>query len=115
MALRAIIALVLTVLLSLTSVTMAAARVQSVGVMQITICAGDGTHHEITLDAQGKPISPPHHCPDCSAVTGAPPAGAAPDMARPIGRALPQVCAVVLPETVDVPPVPPARGPPDLI
>lgn len=111
---RAIISLVLTVLLALTSVTAAAARVQSAGAMQITICAGDGTHHEITLDAQGNPINPPHHCPDCSALTAAPPEGAAPDLARPVGRSAPQVCAMVLPETVDLPPVPPARGPPGL-
>ena len=114
MAIRAIISLVLTVLLALTSVTAAAARVQSAGAMQITICAGDGTHHEITLDAQGNPINPPHHCPDCSALTAAPPEGAAPDLARPVGRSAPQVCAMVLPETVDLPPVPPARGPPGL-
>jgi hypothetical protein len=114
MAMRAIISLVLTVLLALTSVTTAAARVQSVGAMQMTICAGDGTHHEITLDAQGNPISPSHHCPECSALTAAPPAGMAPDLARPVGRTALQVCAMVLPETVDLPPVPPARGPPGL-
>jgi hypothetical protein len=112
MTLRVIMGLVLSVLLSLTSVTMAMARVQIAGSMQISICSGDGTHHEITLDANGNPIDVPHHCPDCAAATAPPPGALAPDRAQPIARSAPQVCALILPDTVQTPPVPPARGPP---
>ena len=112
---RVIIGLVLSVLLSLTSVTMAMARVQIAGSMQITICSGDGTHYEITLDANGNPIDVPHHCPDCAAATAPPPVATAPDLAQPMARSAPQVCALVLPDTVQAPPVPPARGPPNAI
>ena len=99
--------------LVLATVSSAIAHVQMATGQVVDICAGADTI-TLTLDAQGNPINPPHHCPDCSALTAAPPEGAAPDLARPVGRSAPQVCAMVLPETVDLPPVPPARGPPGL-
>lgn len=62
---RALFALVLSLVLGLGSVSMAIARGQSAGGDSITICIGQGTE-TILVDARGKPRpNAPHLCPDC--------------------------------------------------
>ena len=76
----------LTLVLAATSVTQAVARGQEAGITQMVICAG-GTTMTVSLDAQGNPVSHPHHCPDCLQAAGVgamPPRPAIlPQLARP--------------------------------
>lgn len=107
--------LFLSLVMSLTSVTMAVAHAQSAGAMQLELCDAHGGTATITVDAAGNPIAPPHHCPDCLAAVPALPPLATDAPARPLTRSERQVCA--LPITVDDPatPEPAARGPPPLL
>lgn len=61
---RALSSLLLALMLAVTSVTFAAARVQEVGTTQMVICS-QGAARLVTLDAAGNPVQMPHHCPDC--------------------------------------------------
>lgn len=63
---RALISTFLALLLAVTSVTFASARVQEVGTTQMVICT-QGAALLVTLDAAGNPVELPHHCPDCLA------------------------------------------------
>ena len=63
---RALTSILLALLLTVTSVTFAAARVQAAGLTQMVICA-QGAARVVTFDAAGNPVEPPHHCPDCLA------------------------------------------------
>ena len=63
---RALTSFLLALLLAVTSVTFASARVQEVGTTQMVICA-QGAALLVTLDAAGNPVQMPHHCPDCLA------------------------------------------------
>lgn len=63
---RALTSILLALLLAVTSVTFASARVQEAGTTQMVICA-QGAALLVTLDAAGNPIQMPHHCPDCLA------------------------------------------------
>lgn len=60
-----ILALVLALCLSLTSVTAAVAHVQEGGAQQVVLCGTPGVDQVITLDAFGNPVVTDHHCPDC--------------------------------------------------
>lgn len=62
-SLRSLGAVLLAVMLSLTSVTLAVARGQAPAAGQIEVCSGLGLQ-TITVDADGKPVGPPHVCPD---------------------------------------------------
>jgi hypothetical protein len=63
---QTVLALFLSAMIGLASVTMAVARGQAAGMSQITICSGYGVV-SITLDAEGNPVGPVHPCPDCLA------------------------------------------------
>ncbi|OYU17513.1 MAG: hypothetical protein CFE34_15375 [Rhodobacteraceae bacterium PARR1] len=63
---RALTSIFLALLLAVTSVTFASARVQAVGITQMVICT-QGAARLVTLDAAGNPVEMPHHCPDCLA------------------------------------------------
>lgn len=112
--LRALIALCLACLLSLTSVTAAVARSQMAGATEMVVCAGQGTA-QITLDATGKPVSLPHHCPVCTAAPAAIAPGSAPQVQRPVTRSERHVCARPLTDAGADAPLPAARGPPALL
>ena len=85
---RFLTALLLSLLLAVTSVTMAVARGQEPMGQTLTLCTEDGTT-TVTLDANGNPVSAHVHlCPDClSAVTSADLPGPLALPARPLGRA----------------------------
>lgn len=57
-------ALILAVVLAVTSVTMQVARAEAAGVAPMVICSG-GETVEIRLDSRGNPVDPGHPCPDC--------------------------------------------------
>lgn len=112
--LRPLTALLLALLLALSSGTMAVARGQATAVGTMVLCSGQGPV-AVPVDAEGNPTGPAHICPDCAlslfAAHSAPP----PALARPATAALP---ASVAPEA-RIPPrrasiTPPARGPPPL-
>lgn len=63
---RTALAIILSAVIGLASVTMAVARGQAAGVSEVTICSGYGVV-SITLDAEGNPVGPVHPCPDCLA------------------------------------------------
>ena len=108
-----VIRLILAVVLSLTSVTLAVARTQMPGSTDVVICSGYGVV-SVTLDAAGNPTGPVHACPDCltGAATFLPPSA---PLLRPATRAI----------TIDLPaaftgiaaslPAATARGPPPVI
>jgi hypothetical protein len=110
---RALSALVLMLLLAVTSVTQAVARSEHAGAVAMVICAGGQTETAL-IDAQGNPVEGPHHCPDClQALAGggglpvlsAPARAAEPAIFRQAGRHL-------APRPLPVHPAP--RGPPVL-
>ena len=86
MILRACIALVLAVLLSLTSVTAAVARGQMAGATEMVVCAGGGAV-TVTFDASGTPVVHAHHCPVCTATSSAVAPASVAGAARPLTRA----------------------------
>jgi len=61
---RAITTLGLCLFLAATSVTLAVARGAPGPAGVMVICTGEGLE-EVTVDANGKPMAPPHVCPDC--------------------------------------------------
>ena len=63
MTLRSLSALVLALMLALTGQSMAVARGASAAMGQMVLCTGAGPV-AIYVDAQGKPTSAPHICPD---------------------------------------------------
>lgn len=81
-------ALLLALMLALTSVTEAVARGQSAGITEMVICSAWGVS-TVTLDAEGNPVAPSHPCAVCLAATGGAllPAVALPP-ARPLAAAL---------------------------
>lgn len=80
--LRAFSAFFLSLILSMTSVTMAVARAQAPVAGQITICSGYGIVI-ISVDAEGNPTGPVHPCPDCLAGLVLAPAPETPAAHRP--------------------------------
>ncbi len=62
---RALTSLMLALMLALTSQSMAVARGASAATGQVVLCTGNGTV-AVYVDAEGKPTSPPHICPDAA-------------------------------------------------
>jgi hypothetical protein len=62
---RSFIAVLLAFVLGLTSQSMAAARGASAATGQMVLCTGTGPV-AVYLDAEGKPTSAPHICPDAA-------------------------------------------------
>ncbi|MGB7241500.1 MAG: hypothetical protein WBC93_05345 [Sulfitobacter sp.] len=60
-----ILAICLTVLLTVTGHSMAIARGATAATGQMTLCTGDGPVL-IYTDADGQPTTAPHFCPDCA-------------------------------------------------
>lgn len=109
--LRALSALFLSLILSMTSVTMAVARAQAPVAGEITICSGYGIV-TISVDAEGNPTGPVHPCPDCLAGLVLAPAPDAPAVQRPDLRSVRHVpLPVVIPVGLWVPNAK-SRGPP---
>lgn len=104
------LALILALILALAAQTAAVARTQAPG-MEMTLCTGDGPV-TVTLDAQGNPVAPSHHCPACILAPSLPPTATAPGQPphslRPLSPAQAAVLAVRGPSH----PTPPARAPP---
>ncbi|THD81523.1 hypothetical protein E7811_16585 [Aliigemmobacter aestuarii] len=108
---QTILALLLALMLSLTSVTMAVARGQATGGEAMVICSGYGVV-TITLDEDGNPVGPVHLCPDCLAGLGLAVLPDAPTVQRPASRSAAVVAvARALPAGASLP-LPKARGPP---
>lgn len=61
---RTIPVLCLCLLTALTSVSLAVARGAPQPVDRIVLCTGSGAL-SVAVDARGRPVGPPHHCPDC--------------------------------------------------
>ena len=62
---RAVLSCLMSLLLVVTSHSMATARYADPAVDQMVICAGNGTVL-IHIDAEGEPTQAPHLCPDCA-------------------------------------------------
>jgi hypothetical protein len=63
--LRFISAIALSLLIALTSASMAVARGQTLVAGQIVICTGYA-YVTIDVDSEGQPVGPRHVCPDCA-------------------------------------------------
>lgn len=110
---RLLSALLLSLTLALSSVSMAIARGQSAQGMELTLCTPDGVQ-TVVLDAQGNPVpATPHLCPDC--LSGVLALDLPPPLALPVR---PAVWSALPPLPVPTlradrkPRVHPARGPP---
>lgn len=77
MPMRSLLALVMALMLGVTSITLASARGHAPAVGQIELCTGMGMQM-ISVDAEGNPVGDPHVCPDGVAAL------AAPDLALPV-------------------------------
>jgi hypothetical protein len=110
---RALNALLLSLLLAVTSVTTAVARGQEPMGLTLTLCS-EGVAQTVTLDANGNPVAPhEHHCPDClSGLLALDLPAPLPPLARPLTRA----AALALPQPIQAASAPRtpsrARGPP---
>lgn len=110
---RALNALLLSLLLAVTSVTTAVARGQEPMGLTLTLCS-EGEARTVTLDASGNPVSAhEHHCPDClSGLVALDLPAPLPAPARPLTRAT----SLALPQPVQAASAPQtpsrARGPP---
>ncbi|MEZ5754066.1 MAG: hypothetical protein R3D90_04585 [Paracoccaceae bacterium] len=109
---RPMLGLVMALVLALASILTMAERLRAEGAMQVVLCGTPGVEEVITLDAEGRPVTPVHHCPDCLVLTAAP----GPAVPRLQLRAQMRVArfAPVLsrPSESLSPPPPAARGPP---
>jgi len=78
---------------------------------EVTLCTGDGPV-TVTLDGQGNPVAPAHHCPACILALPLPPVPVA--LAQPALRvlALPAPPSAKQPARAPVRATPPARAPP---
>ena len=115
MKLRAPLALMLTLMLAVTSVTTAVAHARTIGSVELELCDAHGGTAKLLLYAAGNPIADPRHCPDCLAATLAPDGTPADLPARPLTRSEPHVCALPIPVEDETAPEPAARGPPPLL
>lgn len=84
--LRPILALLLSALLAVTSVTLAAARGQTRIAGAVVLCSG-ALYVAGATDEDGNPVAPPHLCPDMALGLIAGMAAPAPEVSRPTGRA----------------------------
>jgi len=64
MVLRPSLAFALALMLALTGQSMAVARGSTDVAGQMVLCTGTGPV-TVYMDADGQPVPPPHHCPDC--------------------------------------------------
>lgn len=113
--LRPVLALLLSLILMLGSVTSAVARHDMAGMTAVVLCGTDGAATVLRVDASGQPRLPAHDCPHCLAapvlgvLTAAP---VTPRLAlRGAGLVLP-ARATALPPAQTL--CPTARGPPPL-
>lgn len=85
--LRLIFGLLFAFVLSVTSVTAAVARGQMAGASELVLCSG-GVAATVMVDATGRKVEGPHHCPLClAAMAGVGPV--APWAVRPVTRPVP--------------------------
>jgi hypothetical protein len=105
--------LLLSLVLAVTSVTYASARVQQAGLVDVVICA-QGMERILTLDPQGHPVERGHHCPDCLAALPLPPLPTLPTAPPPVWQAADQPLPLLSTPSHGVAGLPPARGPPVL-
>ena len=107
-----LIGLILALALAMASVLSMAERLRAEGAMQVVLCGTPGVEQVITLDAQGRPVTPVHHCPECLVLTAAtgPAAPGAP--LRPESRVERLAPVLMRPSESLAPPAPAARGPP---
>lgn len=114
MMLRRCLALCLTILLTLTSVTAAVARGQMAGATEMVVCAGGGTM-TVTMDAAGRPVAHVRHCPVCTAASAAVAGAVAPVTLRPVTRSEVVGMRMAPRSAGGVALVAMARGPPALV
>ena len=108
---RAYVAMILAGILVLTGQSMAVMRGMPGAAGEVVLCTGTGPI-AIQVDSEGKPVGPPHICPDCAMslflMADAP--MALPRRAEPTGRRLAVVRARVAAGAGHLPAM--ARGPP---
>jgi hypothetical protein len=110
--LRPALALCLALLLAVTSVSLAVARGQAPPAGEIVICTGLGLQ-SVAVDAQGRPVSRPHICPDgVAAIAALALPFPALELLAPERRAVLRLRRGLVCEGRDAPPVR-SRGPPD--
>ena len=104
-------ALMLAVILAVTSVSMAVARGQTRIADEIIVCSGQGLI-TVAVDENGDPAGPAHLCPDMVLAMLAAPVLDAPDLLRP-AAGMERIDPPQAPALVGVSrPAPCARGPP---
>ncbi len=109
--LRLISAMLLSLLVAVTSQEMALLRGQTKAVGVAVLCIDDQAI-SVSVDADGKPIKPSHFCPDCALNVMVAVADAPTQVQAVVGRSrslLPVTVSVSVGKAV---PVPTARGPP---
>lgn len=104
--------LILALILALASVLSMAERLRAEGAMQVVLCGTPGVEQVITLDAQGRPLTPVHHCPECLVLTAATGPAAPGVPLRPETRVERLAPVIARPSESLAPPLPAARGPP---
>lgn len=109
---RALLALVLSVLLTLASQSEAVARFDLAGAQDLVICGADG-NRMVLVDAEGKPLSG-HPCSPCLAAGLGALGPAPPPVLRPLTRGQDLTRAADLPAQGRPTPTALARGPPSL-
>jgi hypothetical protein len=63
---RPFVAIILALLVTLTSQQMAVARGQAAVAGEMVLCTGLGSVVTVNVDADGQPTGPAHICPDCA-------------------------------------------------
>lgn len=104
--------LILALALAMASVLSMAERLRAEGAMQVVLCGTPGVEQVITLDAQGRPVSPQRHCPECLVLTAATGPAAPGVPLRPETRVERLAPVIARPSESLAPPLPAARGPP---
>lgn len=104
--------LILALALAMASVLSMAERLRAEGAMQVVLCGTPGVEQVITLDAQGRPLTPVHHCPECLVLTAATGPAAPGVPLRPETRVERLAPVIARPSESLAPPLPAARGPP---
>lgn len=110
---RNLLSLLLSLVLGLSSVTIAVARSQSPAVDQITICSGYGVV-SMAVDADGNPTGPVHPCPECLSGFVFALGSVAPVLSTPVSRRMAFVPPVARLSFGQTRQTPQARGPPVL-
>ena len=108
--LRPLLAFCLALALCLGAVAAGFARGQAPAVARVTICAAGG-EATVALDAEGRPVDPHRHCPDCLILKSALPVAPAAPQARAAWRLAASLPAPSTGSGAD-PATPRARGPP---